>query len=123
MLAVGSSCIRCLWRGPNGVHVVISDAHDGLRSALSQVFAGATWQRCKVHSLRNVASAVPKLHASAVLAVVRWIFLQPTREHRRYAVNHTLDVLEPRCPPWRPSSASLSTMCSPYVKVPVDHWR
>jgi len=32
------------------------------------VFTGATWQRCKVHFLRNVASAVPKLHAPAVLA-------------------------------------------------------
>jgi putative transposase len=66
------------------VQLVISDAHEGLRrSALSQVFTGATWQRCKVHFLRNMASAVPKLHAPAVLAVVKSIFLQPTRETGR----------------------------------------
>jgi len=58
------------------VQLVISDAHEGLRGALSQVFAGATWQRCKVHFPRNVASAVPKPHAPAVLAVVKSIFLQ-----------------------------------------------
>jgi len=91
-LAVGASETEAFWlefcrslsrRGLNGVQLVISDAHEGLRSALSQVFAGATWQRCKVHFLRNVASAVPKLHAPAVLAVVKSIFLQPTRVQRR----------------------------------------
>src|ERR1019366_10657125 len=83
-------------RGLSGVQLVISDAHVGLRGALSQVFAGATWQRCKVHFLRNVASAVPKLHAPAGLAVVKSIFLQPTRETGPDAVNHALNVLEPR---------------------------
>ena len=91
-LAVGASETEAFWlefcrslarRGLSGVQLVISDAHEGLRSALSQVFAGATWQRCKVHFLRNVASAVPKLHAPAVLAVVKSIFLQPTRETAR----------------------------------------
>ena len=101
-LAVGASETEAFWlefcrslsrRGLSGVQLVISDAHEGLRSALSQVFAGATWQRCKVHFLRNVASAVPKLHAPAVLAVVKSIFLQPTRETSRDAVNHALTVL------------------------------
>jgi putative transposase len=87
-LAIGASDTEAFWlefcrslsrRGLSGVQLVISDAHEGLRSALSQVFTGATWQRCKVHFLRNVASAVPKLHAPAVLAVVKSMFLQPTR--------------------------------------------
>jgi hypothetical protein len=58
-------CRSLARRGLSGVQLVISDAHEGLRSALAQVFTGATWQRCKVHFLRNVASAVPKLHAPA----------------------------------------------------------
>jgi putative transposase len=88
-LAVGASETEAFWlefcrslarRGLSGVQLVISDAHEGLRSALAQVFTGATWQRCKVHLLRcQVASAVPKLHAPAVLSVVKSIFLQPTR--------------------------------------------
>jgi transposase-like protein len=53
-LAVGASETEAFWlefcrslsrRGLSGVQLVISDAHEGLRSALSQVFAGATWQR------------------------------------------------------------------------------
>ena len=57
-LAIGASETEAFWlefcrslsrRGLSGVQLVISDAHEGLRSALSQVFAGATWQRCKVH--------------------------------------------------------------------------
>ena len=122
-LAIGASETEAFWlefcrslarRGLSGVQLVISDAHEGLRSALSQVFAGATWQRCKVHFLRNVASAVPKLHAPAVLAVVKSIFLQPTRETARDAVNHALTVLGATLSRrWQPSSVRLRPMCSP----------
>ena len=47
-------------RGPDGVKLVISDAHSGLKKAISTVFQGAAWQRCRVHFMRNVLSAVPK---------------------------------------------------------------
>jgi transposase-like protein len=107
----------------SGVQLVISDAHEGLRSALSQVFVGATWQRCKVHFLRNVASAVPKLHAPAVLAVVKSIFLQPTRETARDAVNHALNVLEPRFPTVAAKLRAAEADVLAYLDFPVDHWR
>ena len=105
------------------MQLVISDAHEGLRSALSQVFAGATWQRCKVHFLRNVASAVPKLHAPAVLAVVKSIFLQPTRETARDAVQHALNVLEPRFPAVAAKLRAAEADVLAYLDFPVDHWR
>jgi putative transposase len=38
-----------LERGLKGVQLVISDAHEGLKTAISQVLTGATWQRCRVH--------------------------------------------------------------------------
>ncbi len=41
-------------RGLRGVQLVISDAHEGLKAALGQVFTGATWQRCRGHCLRNL---------------------------------------------------------------------
>ncbi|MCL6444420.1 MAG: IS256 family transposase, partial [Alicyclobacillus sp.] len=41
-------------RGLRGVRLVISDAHLGLRQAITEVLAGAVWQRCKVHTIRNV---------------------------------------------------------------------
>jgi transposase-like protein len=131
-LAVGASETEAFWlefcrslsrRGLSGVQLVISDAHEGLRSALSQVFAGATWQRCKVHFLRNVAAAVPKLHAPAVLAVVKSIFLQPTRETARDAVNHALSVLEPRFPTVAAKLRAAENDVLAYLDFPVDHWR
>ncbi len=36
-------------RGLSGVHLVISDAHSGLKAAVMQQFAGSSWQRCRVH--------------------------------------------------------------------------
>ena len=131
-LAIGASETEAFWlefcrslsrRGLSGVQLVISDAHEGLRSALSQVFAGAAWQRCKVHFLRNVASAVPKLHAPAVLAVVKSIFLQPTRETARDAVNHALNVLEPRFPAVAAKLRAAEADVLAYLDFPVDHWR
>jgi putative transposase len=131
-LAVGASETEAFWlefcrslsrRGLSGVQLVISDAHEGLRSALSQVFVGATWQRCKVHFLRNVASAVPKLHAPAVLAVVKSIFLQLTRETARDAVNHALNVLEPRFPTVAAKLRAAEADVLAYLDFPVDHWR
>ena len=131
-LAIGASETEAFWlefcrslarRGLSGVQLVISDAHEGLRSALSQVFAGATWQRCKVHFLRNVASAVPKLHAPAVLAVVKSIFLQPTRETARDAVHHALSVLEPRFPSVAAKLRAAEADVLAYLDFPIDHWR
>jgi transposase-like protein len=131
-LAVGASETEAFWlefcrslsrRGLSGVQLVISDAHEGLRSALAQVFTGATWQRCKVHFLRNIASAVPKLHAPAVLAVVKSIFLQPTPETAADAVVHALAVLEPNFPSVAAKLRAAEADVLAYLTFPVDHWK
>lgn len=64
-------------RGLRGVQLVISDAHAGLRKAL-KIFNGASWQRCRVHFMRNVLSRVPKAAQGFVSATVRHIFNQPS---------------------------------------------
>ncbi len=46
-------------RGLRGVKLVISDAHEGLKAAIRRVM-GATWQRCRVHWMRNALAYVPK---------------------------------------------------------------
>jgi transposase-like protein len=46
-------------RGLKGVKLVISDAHEALKSAIVRVF-GATWQRCRVHAMRNALAYVPR---------------------------------------------------------------
>ena len=44
-------------RGLKGIKLVISDAHDGLRLAITRVL-GATWQRCRVHWMRNALAVI-----------------------------------------------------------------
>ena len=48
-----------LRRGLRGVRLVISDAHEGLKHAIAKVL-GATWQRCRVHWMRNALARLPK---------------------------------------------------------------
>src|SRR6266566_8140194 len=48
-------------RGLSGVRLVISDSHLGLKQAVAQVFVGSTWQRCRVHFMRNAMATVPKV--------------------------------------------------------------
>src|SRR4051812_27538094 len=66
-------------RGLKGVKLVISDAHDGLRLAITRVL-GATWQRCRVHWMRNALAHVPKGQHTMVAAAIRQAFLQPDAE-------------------------------------------
>jgi len=65
-------------RGLKGVKLVISDAHEGLKAAITRV-VGATWQRCRVHFMRNALAHVPKGQTTVVAAAIRQIFLQPDR--------------------------------------------
>jgi transposase-like protein len=87
-LDVGLSEDVALWRaflqglvgrGLRGVRLVISDAHVGLKQAIREVFVGASWQRCRVHFLRNVLALVPKSAQAVVAATVRTVFEQADR--------------------------------------------
>lgn len=69
-----------LARGLHGVQLVISDAHEGLKAAIGKVFNRATWQRCRVHCLRNLLAHVPQGDKAMVAAAVRTIFAQPNRQ-------------------------------------------
>jgi putative transposase len=48
-------------RGLGGVRLVTSDAHQGLKEAISAVLDGAAWQRCRTHFMRNLLVRVPHL--------------------------------------------------------------
>jgi putative transposase len=77
--AVGDSETEAFWadflrglreRGLGGEQLVISDSHRGLTNAIAAVLAGAAWQRCRVHFMRNVLSRVSKGHAEMVAASI-----------------------------------------------------
>jgi len=63
-------------RGLTGVQLVVSDAHEGLRQAIAAVLHGASWQRCRVHFLRNALALVPKGAQQLVAATIRTVFVR-----------------------------------------------
>ena len=66
-------------RGLRGVKLVISDAHEGLKAAASKVLK-TSWQRCRVHFIRNALAHAGKGQRQAVLAMINTIFVQETAE-------------------------------------------
>ena len=76
--AFWSSFLRSLVaRGLSGVRLVTSDSHRGLKGAIEAILHGASWQRCRVHFMRNALSLVPKAAQQMVGATIRTVFAQP----------------------------------------------
>ena len=71
-----------LARGLRGVKLVTSDAHAGLKKAISRCLPSA-WQRCRVHLMRNMLAHVPKGKKELVAAMIRTAFAQPTQEEAK----------------------------------------
>jgi putative transposase len=84
-------------RGLKGVKLVISDAHEGLRLAITRVL-GATWQRCRVHWMRNALAHVAKGQHTMVAAAIRQAFLQPDAAAAHQTWRHVADQLRARWP-------------------------
>ena len=82
-------------RGLKGVKLVISDAHEGLKAAIAQVFK-ASWQRCRVHFMRNALAHVSKAQHSMVSAAIRSVFAQDNQAAASQTWRHVADQLRPR---------------------------
>lgn len=61
-------------RGLQGVELVVTDDHAGLRQAVSEVIPEAVWQRCYVHFLRNALDYLPRKADDDCLKEIRWIY-------------------------------------------------
>jgi putative transposase len=104
---VGPSEDRAFWtaflrslvkRGLRGVKLVISDAHEGLKAAIATVLTGATWQRCRVHFMRNLLATVPQGAREAIAAIVRTIVAQPDHATAMAQLKKVAEGLRPRFP-------------------------
>lgn len=105
-LTVGVSEAETFWseflrsltrRGLRGVKLVISDAHEGLKAAIAKVL-GATWQRCRVHFMRNVLAHVGKGQQAMVASYIRTAFAQDTETAARAQWRKVADQLRPKLP-------------------------
>jgi hypothetical protein len=85
-------------RGPSGVALVISDAHEGLKNAIAAVLSGASWQRCRIHAMRNLLTRVPKAAQALVATLVRTIFAQSDATQVQAQFGWVVDQLEAHFP-------------------------
>jgi putative transposase len=85
-------------RGLSGVALAISDAHPGLVSAVEATLPGASWQRCRTHYARNLASRVPKSAQPWVLTLLRTIFDQPDAAQVHAQFDRVVDALAEKFP-------------------------
>ena len=84
-------------RGLRGVKLVISDAHEGIKAAVSRIFT-ATWQRCRVHFMRNVLAHAGRSGRRVVSAFIATAFAQDDAEQARAQWRRVADQLRPKVP-------------------------
>jgi putative transposase len=84
-------------RGLRGVKLVISDAHEGLKAAISKVLS-ATWQRCRVHFMRNALAHAGKSGRRVVSAFIATAFAQDDAEAAKQQWRKVSDQLRPKVP-------------------------
>jgi putative transposase len=130
--AVGDSEDGAFWtaflrslkaRGLAGVQLVISDAHTGLKAAISAVLLGAAWQRCRVHFLRNVLAQVPKGNAEMVAAAVRTVFAQPDADHVRDQLDVIAGMLGRQLPKVETMLRDAACDLLAFTAFPPGHWK
>lgn len=84
-------------RGLRGVKLVISDSHEGIKAAVSKVMC-ATWQRCRVHFMRNVAAHAGKSARRVVAAFMGAAFAQDDADAAKAQWRRVADQLRPKLP-------------------------
>ena len=130
--AVGDSETEDFWteflrglrdRGLGGVQLVISDSHRGLTNSIAAMFAGAGWQRCRVHFMRNALARVGKAHAEMVAATIRTVFAQPTPDAVRGHVDVVADMLREQFPAVADLLLDAKADLTAFADFPHAHWR
>jgi transposase-like protein len=130
--AVGDSEDGAFWtaflrslkaRGLSGVQLVISDAHTGLKAAIAGVLLGASWQRCRVHFLRNVLAQVPKGNAEMVAAAIRTVFAQPDAVHVRDQLDVIAGMLGRQLPKVEAMLREAAEDLLAFTGFPPGHWK
>ena len=67
-------------RGATHIDLIVTDGHDGLLNAISELFAATPRQRCLVHKQRNVLNAIPRRERGEVQAELVGIWEQPSKQ-------------------------------------------
>jgi len=107
-------------RGLRGVKLVISDAHEGIKAAVSKLLC-ASWQRCRVHFMRNALAHAGKSGRRVVSAFIGTAFAQETPEAASQQWRSVADQMRPKMP----KLAALMDDAEPdvlaYMTFPKEH--
>ena len=128
-LGLGDSEAQVFWvdflrrwrqRGWSGVQLIVSDAHEGLKAAIGQVFT-ASRRRCRVHFPRNLLACVPETSQSWVGTPVRQVFVQPDAKSAQTAWRQVADQPRPRFPKAAESMDRAETDVLAPLQFPAAH--
>jgi transposase-like protein len=128
-VAVGPSEAETFWteflrglarRGLRGVKLVVSDAHEGIKASVSKVMS-CTWQRCRVHFMRNVMAHAGKSGRAMVGAFIGTAFAQNDAEAARTQWRAVADQLRPKLPKLAGFLDAAETDVLAYMSFPAAH--
>jgi transposase-like protein len=107
-------------RGLRGVKLVVSDAHEGLKAAITKILC-ASWQRCRVHFMRNAMAHAGKTQRRIVSAWVGTAFAQDDAAAARKQWRHVADELRPRVPKLAALLDEAEADVLAYMGFPIQH--
>jgi putative transposase len=107
-------------RGLRGVKLVISDAHEGIKAAVAKVL-NATWQRCRVHFMRNVLAHAGKNGRRVVSAFIATAFAQDDAEAAKTQWRRVADQLRAKLPKLAAFMDQAEADVLAYMSFPVQH--
>ena len=108
-------------RGLRGTKLVISDAHEGIKAAVTKLM-NATWQRCRVHTMRNALAHAGKSSRRVVAAFMGTAFAQDTADTARAQWRKIADQLRPTLPKLGRFMDEAETDVLAYMSFPPEHW-
>jgi putative transposase len=107
-------------RGLRGVKLVISDAHEGIKAAVAKVL-NATWQRCRVHFMRNVLAHAGRQGRRVVSAFIATAFAQDDATAARAQWRKVADQLRPKLPKLAAFLDDAEADVLAYMTFPAQH--
>ena len=107
-------------RGLRGVKLVISDAHEGIKAAIAKVL-NATWQRCRVHFMRNALAHAGKSGRRVVSAFIATAFAQDDAEAAKAQWRRVADQLRPKLPKLAAFLDQAESDVLAYMTFPAQH--
>ena len=107
-------------RGLRGVKLVVSDAHEGIKATVAKVL-NASWQRCRVHFMRNALAHAGKSGRRVVSAFIATAFAQDDAEAARTQWRKVADQLRPKLPKLAGFLDEAETDVLAYMTFPPQH--